>query len=88
MKREASHEGKVEWVYQFIRQNSNWIPADADNDYDREVIESLIAMMTVQHISNWKVVRATESGEPFLYSGKPVFTSGLPTLKLRKKYGV
>jgi hypothetical protein len=85
MNRTASYQGKVEYTYQWIKKHSNWIPADADNDYDRTVIESLLAMMAVQHSSDWKVVRAAESGEPFLYNKKPVFTSGLPELMKRRK---
>lgn len=73
MNRHASYEGKIEYTYQWIKQNSNWLPVDADNEYDRRVIQSLLAMMGVQHASDWKIVRAAESGTPFEYNKKTEF---------------
>lgn len=86
MNRHASYEGKIDYTYQWIKKNSNWIPADADNEYDREVIKSLLAMMGVQHASDWKVVRAAESGVPFKYKNKAEWTSNRILKNTRKPY--
>jgi hypothetical protein len=80
----ASYEGKVEYTYQWIKKNSNWLPVDADSEYDRRVVQSLLAMMGVQHASDWKVVRAIESDQPFDYSKRNRF-SGNGILKGKAK---
>jgi hypothetical protein len=87
----ATDEGKVDYVYQWIQKRTNWIPEDSDNPVDKEHIQTLIAMMTVQIINDWGIVRAAEAGEPYLYGTggrkKPEYMANV-NKDLRKQYAL
>lgn len=87
----ATDEGKVDYVYQWIQKRTNWIPEGPVNATDKEHIQTLISMMTIQIISDWGIVRAAENGEPYLYgtSGrkKPDYISNV-NKDLRKQYAL
>jgi hypothetical protein len=53
MKAKVLHKDKVNYVYWWLRNNTNWIPLDADNVYDRECVESLVAMFKIQDVNDW-----------------------------------
>ena len=87
----ATDEGKVDYVYQWIQKRTNWIPEDSDNPADKEHVQTLIAMMTVQIINNWGIVRAAEDGDPYLYGvgrgRKPEYISNV-NKDLRNQYAL
>ncbi len=42
---------RVDKTYQYLSKNSNWLHNES---YDREVIESLISFIIVQHLQQWR----------------------------------
>lgn len=42
---------RVEKTYQYLSKHSNWLK---DEEYDRDVIASLISFIVIQHLQKWE----------------------------------
>ncbi len=56
MKKEKVYVGdKIDKTYQYLSKNSKWLK---DEEYDREVIASLISFIIVNHLQKWRDVES------------------------------
>lgn len=51
---------RIEKTHQFLTNHSNWLK---NEEYDKDVIASLISFIIIQHLQGWKDIKEEEKNK-------------------------